>query len=117
MEKSMDKTHQIQVGDRIREVREQANLTQAQMAEHLGISQNHLSCLERGIYSIKAEDLIGISEAVGVSIEYLWYGETASEDSLNPRLKKKIQRIYQMNEKEQDQINLLLESVMQLMDK
>ena len=40
----MDKKFQLELGERISRYRDKAGMTQNELAERIGISQNHLSC-------------------------------------------------------------------------
>jgi DNA-binding XRE family transcriptional regulator len=62
------------VGRRIREVRG-FDLTQAELAERIGVSQSYLSIMEHGEGEIGAEVLLAISRECGKSIEWLLTGE------------------------------------------
>jgi len=62
------------VGRRIRELRG-FDLTQADFAERIGVSQGYLSTVERGQSEIGAEVLLAISREFGRSIEWILTGE------------------------------------------
>ncbi|HXC61191.1 MAG TPA: helix-turn-helix transcriptional regulator [Nitrospiria bacterium] len=62
------------VGRRIRELRG-FDITQEEFAQRIGISQGHLSSVERGEKEMGAEILLRISQAFGKSIEWLLTGE------------------------------------------
>ena len=62
------------VGRRIRELRG-FHITQKEFAERIGVSQGHLSYMERGEKEIGAEILLKISQEFGKSIEWLLTGE------------------------------------------
>jgi transcriptional regulator with XRE-family HTH domain len=62
------------VGRRIRELRG-FDLTQQEFARRIGVSQGHLSYMERGEKEIGAEILLKISKEFGKSIEWLLTGE------------------------------------------
>ena len=64
----------IAVGRRIREIRG-FDVTQAEFAERIGISQNYLSTMERGKVEIGAEILLRISREFVKSVEWLLMGE------------------------------------------
>jgi transcriptional regulator with XRE-family HTH domain len=51
------------------------DMTQEEFAEHIGISQNYLSTMERGKVEIMAEILFRISREFAKSIEWLLTGE------------------------------------------
>ena len=62
------------VGRRIRELRG-FHMTQKELAARIGVSQGHLSYIERGEKEIGAEILLKISREFGKSIEWLLTGE------------------------------------------
>ena len=68
-----------QLGQRIKTARENAGLTQSQLAEIAEVSTNHISALERGVYDTRAELLAKIATALGVDANYLLLGEKASK--------------------------------------
>ena len=110
----MDKKFQLELGERISNYREKAGLTQNELAERLGISQNHLSCLERGKSAIKAENLIRICEELGVSVETLWYDRKASGSNL--KIERNLSWILSLNAEEQEKVNRLFETARDLID-
>jgi transcriptional regulator with XRE-family HTH domain len=62
------------VGRRLREMRG-FDVTQDQFARRIGVSQNHLSTMERGKVEIGAEILLRIGLEFGKSLEWLLTGE------------------------------------------
>lgn len=62
------------VGRRIRELRG-LYMTQEELARRIGVSQGHLSYIERGEKEVGAEILLGISREFGKSLEWLLTGE------------------------------------------
>ena len=48
----------VRIGEHLQVAREKANISQGQLARRLGISRNHLSDLERGIYGLSVDTLI-----------------------------------------------------------
>jgi DNA-binding XRE family transcriptional regulator len=62
------------VGRRIRELRG-FDLTQAEFAQRIGVSQNYLSTMEHGKVQIGAEILLRISQEFEKSIEWLLTGK------------------------------------------
>lgn len=62
------------VGRRIRELRG-FDVTQADLAHRIGVSQGYLSTVEHGQGEIGAEVLLAISHEFGRSIEWLLTGE------------------------------------------
>jgi transcriptional regulator with XRE-family HTH domain len=62
------------VGRRLRELRG-FHVTQQEFARRVGVSQNHLSTMERGKVEIGAEILLRTSLEFGKSLEWLLTGE------------------------------------------
>ena len=62
------------VGRRIRELRG-IDLTQAELARRIEISQNYLSTMEHGNVQIGSEILLRMSREFGKSMEWLLTGE------------------------------------------
>lgn len=62
------------VGHRIRQLRG-FNMTQEELAVRTGVSQGHLSYMERGEKEIGAEILLRISRQFGKSLEWLLVGD------------------------------------------
>ena len=57
------------IGHRIQECRTAAKLTQEQLAEMVGISQKHISRLERGIHVPHFDVIIKIAQALDVPVD------------------------------------------------
>ena len=71
----------VAVGRRIRELRG-FDMTQEQLAVAIGVSQGHLSYMERGEKEIGVEILLRIGREFGKSIEWLLLGDN---EITNPR--------------------------------
>ena len=56
---------------RLRDLREDSDLSQKEIAAHLGIQQTVYSRYERGFQTIPLEHLIRLADYYGVSIDYL----------------------------------------------
>lgn len=69
------------IGDRIQKCRRVAGLTQRQLSEMTGISQNHISRLERGIHIPHFDVIVKIAKALDISIDVLV--EDLSGDNIN----------------------------------
>ena len=59
----------IKIGNRIQQSRIKANLTQDQVAECVGISQKHLSRIEKGYHNPHFDIIISLSKILNVSID------------------------------------------------
>ena len=69
----------IQIGEQIRLAREQAKLTQEQLAERIEVSPQYISDLERGVVGISIPTLKRACIALGTSSDRILFG-TASEN-------------------------------------
>ncbi len=93
----------IQVGERIRELRENQNYTREGFAEKVDISAKFLYEIEVGRKGFSADTLCRISRALSVSCDYIMLGEETEHrgaekiigvlEMLEPRQVSKIQDI------------------------
>lgn len=60
------------IGQRIKEQRKKNKLTQEQLSEKLGMSKNHLSAIERGVYRVQIETLVMIINCLGCTADDLF---------------------------------------------
>lgn len=65
----------MNIGERIRQLRLEINLNQADFAEHLGIGQAALSALEKGIRNVTDRNISLICDKFSVSENWLRTGE------------------------------------------
>ena len=63
---------EVLIGKRIKEQRKKNKLTQEQLSEKLGISKNHLSAIERGVYRVQIETLVMIINCLGCTADDLF---------------------------------------------
>ena len=71
-----DKTYDdSEVGQRIKQLREQENISQERFSEMVNISNYYLYQLERGSRHASLPVTIRIAEALNVSLDYLIYGD------------------------------------------
>ena len=75
---------------RIRQAREQQGYTREQFAEKLDVSVSYLAELERGRTGISVKMLVKVCDLLGLSADYVLFGEERSSDSL---LLDKIHRV------------------------
>ena len=68
------------MGARIREAREEAGMKQIELAEFLAIGKNQMYRIENGQTPCKTEYLFEISQLLGVSLDYLYFGEAVSNE-------------------------------------
>lgn len=68
------------MGKRISERRKDMKLSQEELAELAEVSPQLLSTAERGTKALRPENLLKISIALGVSVDYLLTGEIIDKD-------------------------------------
>jgi len=61
--------NRLRIGHRIAQLREGKGLTQTQLAEMIGMQQQHISRLEKGRYSARLDLLATVATALGGSVE------------------------------------------------
>lgn len=67
----------VQIGQNIRSVRENAKLTQEQFAEAVEVSPQYVSDLERGVVGVSVGTLKRICTVLGVSSDRILFGSEA----------------------------------------
>lgn len=72
----------IFVGANIQTIRERAGLTQDKLSEMIGVSTNHLSAIERGIYGISIEKLKKVCRLLNVSADFILFGDAPSNEEM-----------------------------------
>lgn len=69
------------LGKRIREERLKLNLTQAQLAEAIDISDTYIGAIERGERSLTLDTLVRLVNRLGVTIDYMLCDSVSDTDS------------------------------------
>lgn len=69
------------LGQRIREERQHLNLTQANLAESIDISDTYMGAIERGERGLTLDTLVKLSNRLGVTIDYLLSDSIVDSDS------------------------------------
>ena len=73
-------------GKRIKALREEKGFTQAQLAEQLNISLNHMKALERARRVFSLELMVELSVIFSVSLDYLVLGEASRAGYIHSEL-------------------------------
>lgn len=86
----------MEFSERLKNLRKQAHLTQTDVAEKLGISQQAYASWERGVKKPTQENLVKIAQILDVSIDYLVGNSDKSvkEDELD-----NVELLFRMNSK------------------
>ncbi len=79
------------MGIRIRQLRKQAHLTQADLAKDVGISTSFMGHIERGTRIASLETLVGLGDELEVSLDALVTGlDRGPVDSANTTAKMRV---------------------------
>ncbi len=68
------------LGKRIREERQKLNLTQAQLAEAIDISDTYMGAIERGERSLTLDTLVRLVNRFGVTVDYMLADSVSDSD-------------------------------------
>lgn len=66
------------LGTRIRKAREQARISQAELARRIGISKTAMNTIEGGATDPRASRIVAIAQVLGVSTDTLLLGTAAT---------------------------------------
>lgn len=80
--------YKIEMGKRMKSKRKELNLTQEQMAEMLDISIKHYSGVERGVAGLSVENIIEVSNILGLNLDYLIKGDSLKEELIPGKFKE-----------------------------
>jgi len=61
------------LGNRLREARERAGLTQAELAERIGVSRKTVNTVENGVFIPSTVVALKLAGALGCSVEDLFF--------------------------------------------
>lgn len=75
-------TVETQIGQRIRQARIHAGLSQEELGKRLGYSGAHVSNMERGLRRITAADLLRFAHILGRNVSYFCGEKTPGEPAL-----------------------------------
>ena len=85
--------HAVFVGDKIRQLRKERDLTQSALAARVGVQQSDLCRMENGEYKVSLETLFKVLGVFGMDIGEFFQGELpASSDS---EMDKELLRLFQ----------------------
>ena len=75
----------VEMGQRLRQLRKEQNITQEQIAEYLEISAKHVGDVERGKSSYSLEKLAHAATVLNCSMDFLFFGkESANLSAMFP---------------------------------
>ncbi len=84
----------IDIGERLRGVRENMHMTREEFSEKIDITDSFLGQIERGERSLSVKTLKKVVRYTGVSADYLLFGQDANNETI-----QKINNILTINSK------------------
>lgn len=100
----------MNIGNKIKEARLAANMTQEELAKRIGVSKNAISNYENGVSTPKVELLCSIMKHLDIDANFL-YGlpnDSPSQLRLSPR-ERQVILAYRSHPHRQEAVDLLLE--------
>jgi transcriptional regulator with XRE-family HTH domain len=103
----------VELGARIAQLRKSADITQVQLAEFLGVSQQTVNAYEMGHRRMAISALPHLARLLGVSIEEL-FGEPARSGKRGPtpQLQQKIERLSRLPKSQQKMLLQMLDGML-----
>ena len=66
------------IGERVRDIRENLNMSKTQFGKMIGISGQYLGMVERGVHGLSVDSVINICQKTGISADYILFGDPSS---------------------------------------
>jgi transcriptional regulator with XRE-family HTH domain len=104
----------IALGQRIAKLRKEQDITQAQLAEWLGLTQQTINSYETGRRRLPVSLLPAVAQRLGVSVEALLTDDrkVAAKRGPAPKLQQQMDRITQLPRARQQFVMQVIESVL-----
>ena len=67
-------------GERLQKCRAQFRWSRKDVAQRCGLTEKYYSDIERGYCGMSLETMIGIADVLGVSLDYITFGEDFEDD-------------------------------------
>ena len=101
------------IKERIRQLRQERNWSQTQLAQKMGIHQKQVSAYERGRNTPSTEVLIKLADIFDVSLDYLAFeaeGQAAKVNIKDRELLRRFEDIDKLSEKDKGTIKEILDT-------
>ena len=109
-----DQTFFKQLGLQIATLRKAQHITQVQLAEFLGISQQYLQAFEAGRRKVPSSMLPKLAQLFGVSLEQLLgMPEPVTKRGPTPKLQRQIEQLQRLPKTKQRFVMQMLDTVLQ----
>ena len=106
----------IQIGQNIRQIREDTGLTQEKLAEILGIGDKHVSAIERGAVGLSLPTLMRICEALSVSADRVLFGNRDDDDQRSAAIHMLAERLERLPDRQFEAARNVMDTVLAAME-
>ncbi|MFW6039412.1 MAG: helix-turn-helix domain-containing protein [bacterium] len=97
------------IGERLRWAREQAGLSQGQVARHFGMHRPTISQIEAGARNVRADEITGFAELYDVKESWLIRGDDDLPGSDDPRIALAARELKKLSQEDLDSILRLIQ--------
>jgi transcriptional regulator with XRE-family HTH domain len=103
----------MKIGEKIKKLRQDKNLSQADLGQIIGVHEKHISRYERGISQLSVENLRKMAEVFGVSVDYL-IGEISDSNvgAEDKELQSYFEEVNQLGEEDKKIIKGVLDAIL-----
>lgn len=98
-----------QIGSRLRWAREQAGLSQGQVAQRMGMHRPTISQIEAGERNVRADEVSRFGDLYGVSQDWLIRGDSSLEGERDPRIELAARELSKLKQEDLDSILRLIQ--------
>lgn len=106
----------IQIGQNIRQIREDTGLTQERLADILGIGDKHVSAIERGAVGLSLPTLMRICEALSVSADRVLFGARDDGDQRSAAIHMLAERLERLPDRQFEAARNVMDTVLAAME-
>lgn len=98
-----------QIGSRLRWAREQAGLSQGQVALRMGMHRPTVSQIEAGERNVRADEIGRFAELYGVNQDWLIRGDSSLQGEHDPRIQLAARELSKLKQEDLDSILRLIQ--------
>ncbi len=106
-----NRTTAASIGKRLRAAREQAGLSQAQVAAMLKLHRPTISQIEAGERNLRPSEITQLAKLYGVKDSWILAGDTASGTSSDPRIELAARELGKLKKQDLDKLLALLSTL------
>lgn len=106
----------LAVGQNVKLIREQAGLTQQQLAEILDLGDKHISAIECGTAGLSLPVLFRLCDALSVTADSVLFGSEDAEDDRALAIRLMMERLQRLPDKQFDAVKKVLDALFVAMD-